>query len=163
MEKQDETSRAQLVCGFSQRRSSFIHSTEATFQEPTASLSMGDESLQNDLEDEGLLASVFADNETERSRMSHERDHHRPAWDDGTTVEGHSQHVEDLAAHDLSNMHSSHRRENYSKSKHGNRGRSSLSIRPKRLDLASMLDRCGGDLELLNSVLDRFYKHLCCE
>jgi hypothetical protein len=36
-----------------------------------------------------------------------------------------------------------------------NKSRNRTRKKPKKLDLTSMLDRCGGDLELLNGVLER--------
>jgi hypothetical protein len=139
------------------RSSSFIHSTES-IQEAGASLSIGDEVDRSDFEDV-VVASVFADNEIERSRMALERDHFHH-YSDGS--------ARDIGVGEQSDGHAfstSPRGQSVFPDNSGGRAKSQATAKrsknrsrqkPKKLDLTSMLDRCGGDLELLNGVLERY-------
>ncbi len=138
---------------FRERSSSFIHSTES-IQEAGASLSIGDEVDRSDFEDV-IVASVFADTEIERSRLAYERDHFHHFSEasvrDILDGEGHSFST---SSSDLSLLPDN----NAGLSKAlatAKPSRTRSRQKPKKLDLTSMLDRCGGDLELLNGVLDR--------
>ena len=140
--------------GFQQRSSSFVHHNGA-FQEAGAYLSIGDEISQHDFEDDVLVAAVFSESEIGRNRIMYERDFRGgvdSSMRDGalpsTEVFSDMINTTDTAPHP--DVHSSNRgRKNRKKPK------TSSIMKVKKIDLTSMLDRCGGDLDLLNSVLDR--------
>jgi hypothetical protein len=140
---------------FRERGSSFIHSTES-IQEAGASLSIGDEVDRSDFEDV-IVASVFADNEIERSRMAFERDHFHHFSDALVRDSVVGEHGDGPSPGPTGPSVYQENSDGFSKAQTTTKKfKTRTRQKPRKLDLTSMLDRCGGDLELLNGVLDRY-------
>jgi hypothetical protein len=136
------------------RHSSFVHSTDVV-QEAGACLSIGDDIGQHDdLEDDVIVAAVFTESEVERGRMMYEREH-RTGMDTFTGTSSFTDVYSDLTDPTDPSFHADIH-ESYRVKKRPGKPKSSSTVKVKKLDLSSMLDRCGGDLGLLNSVLDRW-------
>ena len=148
--------RAQSFMAIRQRTSSFLHAAEDV-QVAAVSLSICDEGSQ--FEDEILVSSVFAESEIERSRMSHERDQNFLGLSASRNLSAGGVQLTDTfsAASTAADASSMTAHDSSTKGKLGKQQkRGGTTIKLKKLDLISMLDRCGGDLQLLNGVLDRF-------